>query len=151
MICISLKISNGEHLSLCFLVICISSLEKIYSCSLQVFGLGHFVAVVFIGVLYMFWILIPYEKICTNIFSHLLGCLFTLLIVSFDAQDFPGGSDGKSVCLQCGRSGFDPWVGKIPLKKEEMATHSHTLAWKIPWTEKPGRLQSMGSQRVGYN
>ena len=31
-----------------------------------------------------------------------------------------------------------------------MATHSSTLAWKIPWTEKPGRLQSMGSQRVGY-
>ena len=29
---------------------------------------------------------------------------------------------------------------------EEMATHSSTLAWKIPWTEKPGRLQSMGSQ-----
>ena len=35
-----------------------------------------------------------------------------------------------------------------PLEKE-MATHSSTLAWKIPWTEKPGRLQSMGSQRVG--
>ena len=32
-----------------------------------------------------------------------------------------------------------------------MATHSGTLAWKIPWTEKPGRLQSMGSQRVGHN
>ena len=31
-----------------------------------------------------------------------------------------------------------------------MATHSSTLAWKIPWTEKPGRLQSMGSQRVGH-
>ena len=30
-----------------------------------------------------------------------------------------------------------------------MATHSSTLAWKIPWTEKPGGLQSMGSQRVG--
>ena len=30
-----------------------------------------------------------------------------------------------------------------------MATHSSTLAWKIPWTEEPGRLQSMGSQRVG--
>ena len=27
---------------------------------------------------------------------------------------FPGGSDGKSVCLQCGRPGFDPWVGKVP-------------------------------------
>ena len=37
-----------------------------------------------------------------------------------------------------------------PLEKE-MATHSSTRAWKIPWTEKPGRLQSMGSQRVGHN
>ena len=37
-----------------------------------------------------------------------------------------------------------------PLEKE-MATHSSTLAWKIPWTEKPGRLQSVGSQRVGHD
>ena len=37
-----------------------------------------------------------------------------------------------------------------PLEKE-MATHSSTLDWKIPWTEEPGRLPSMGSQRVGYN
>ena len=37
-----------------------------------------------------------------------------------------------------------------PLEKE-MATHSSTLVWKIPWTEKLGRLQSMGSQRVGHN
>ena len=37
-----------------------------------------------------------------------------------------------------------------PLRKE-MATHSSTLAWKIPWTEKPGRLQSMGSQRIGHD
>ena len=33
----------------------------------------------------------------------------------------------------------------------EMATHSSTLAWKIPWAEEPGRLQSMGSQRVGHD
>ena len=32
-----------------------------------------------------------------------------------------------------------------------MATHSSTLAWEIPWTEEPGRLQSMGSQRVGHD
>ena len=32
-----------------------------------------------------------------------------------------------------------------------LVTHSSTLAWKIPWTEKPGRLQSMGSQRVGHD
>ena len=37
-----------------------------------------------------------------------------------------------------------------PLEKE-MATHSSTLAWKIPCTEEPGRLQSMGSQRVGHD
>ena len=37
-----------------------------------------------------------------------------------------------------------------PLKKE-MAAHSSTLAWKIPWTEERGRLQSMGSQRAGHN
>ena len=35
--------------------------------------------------------------------------------------------------------------------EKEMATHSSVLAWRIPWTEKPGRLQSMGSQRVGHN
>ena len=35
--------------------------------------------------------------------------------------------------------------------EEEMAIHSSILAWKIPWTEEPGRLQSMGSQRVGHD
>ena len=43
---------------------------------------------------------------------------------------------------------FLGWEG--PLEKD-MATHSSTLAWKIAWTEKPGRLQSMGSQRVGHD
>ena len=37
-----------------------------------------------------------------------------------------------------------------PLEKE-MATHSSTLAWRIPWREEPGGLQSMGSQRVGHD
>ena len=37
-----------------------------------------------------------------------------------------------------------------PLEKE-MAIHSSTIAWKIPWTEEPGGLQSMGSQRVGHD
>ena len=35
--------------------------------------------------------------------------------------------------------------------EKEMATHSSTLAWRIPWTEEPGRLQSMGSHRVGHD
>ena len=37
-----------------------------------------------------------------------------------------------------------------PLEKG-MATHSHILAWRIPWTEEPGELQSVGSQRVGHD
>ena len=48
----------------------------------------------------------------------------------------------------------ETWVQSLgredPLEKE-VATHSSTLAWRIPWTEKPGRLQSMGSQRVGHD
>ena len=39
---------------------------------------------------------------------------------------------------------------EVPLEKK-MAMHSSILAWKIPWTEEPGRLQSMGSQRVGHD
>ena len=40
--------------------------------------------------------------------------------------------------------------GEDPLEKE-MATHSTILVWRIPWTEKPGRMQSIGSQKVGHD
>ena len=42
-------------------------------------------------------------------------------------------------------------LGKEDFLGEGMATHSSILAWIIPWTEEPGRLQSIGSQRVGHN
>ena len=42
-------------------------------------------------------------------------------------------------------------LGWEDLMEKEMATHSSILAWKIPWTEEPGRLQSMGLQRIGHN
>ena len=42
-------------------------------------------------------------------------------------------------------------LGREDLLKKEMATHSSILAWKIPWTEEPGGLQSMGSQGVGHD
>ena len=51
------------------------------------------------------------------------------------------------VRLQGGRPRFDPWIGKTPLE-ESLATHSSMLAWRIPWTEEPGGLQSMGLQSV---
>ena len=46
------------------------------------------------------------------------------------------------------------WVqslGQEDLLEKEMATYSSILAWKIPWTKEPGRLQFMGSQRVGHD
>ena len=62
----------------------------------------------------------------------------------------PRWLSGKESTCQCGRRRFDPWVRKIPLE-EEMAAHSSILAWRIPWTERPGSLQSMGLQRVGHD
>ena len=43
------------------------------------------------------------------------------------------------------------FLGQEDLLEKEMAIHSSTIAWKIPWTEEPGRLWSMGSQRVGQD
>ena len=63
--------------------------------------------------------------------------------------DFPGGQMVKHLPTmretQVRSLGWED-----PLEKE-MATHSSTLVWKIPWTEEPGRLQSMGSLRVGHD
>ena len=57
---------------------------------------------------------------------------------------------GKESACQCRRCGFDPWVGKIPWRKKWQPTPVFLLG-KIPWTEEPGRLQSMWSKRVGDN
>ena len=63
---------------------------------------------------------------------------------------FPGGSEGKASACNAGDTRVRSLSQEDPLENE-MATHSSTLAWKTPWTEEPGRLQSMGSQRVGHN
>ena len=57
---------------------------------------------------------------------------------------------GGKVIAPTQETRFDPWVGKIPLEKE-MATHSSILAWRIPWTEEPSGLQSLGLQRVRHD
>ena len=56
---------------------------------------------------------------------------------------FPGGSVVKNLPANAGDTGLIPGSG--------MATHSSILVWEIPWTKKPGELQSMGLQRVGYD
>ena len=62
---------------------------------------------------------------------------------------FPGGSDGKASAAK-GETRVRS-LGWEDLLEKEMATHSGTLAWKIPWTEEHCRLQSMGSQRLGHD
>ena len=62
---------------------------------------------------------------------------------------FPGGSYGEESAHNVGDLGLIlGW--EDPLEKG-MATYSSILAWRIPWTEEPGGLQSMGSQREGHN
>ena len=64
------------------------------------------------------------------------------------------GSSLVAQMVKCLTAMRETWVQSLgwegPLEKE-MVIHSSTLAWKIPWTEEPGRLQSMGEQRVGHD
>ena len=62
---------------------------------------------------------------------------------------FPGGLEGKVPARNAGDPGSI--LGQEDPLEKEMATHSSTLAWKIPWTEGPDRLQSMGSQKVRHD
>ena len=64
-------------------------------------------------------------------------------------QSYPGHSDGKESACNTGDPGLIPGSGD-PLEKG-MATHSSILAWRIPWTEELGRLQSTGSERFGHD
>ena len=62
---------------------------------------------------------------------------------------FPGGLDGKeSPAMQQTWIPSLGWEGSL---EKEMATHSSILAWRIPWTEEPGGLQSKGLQRVRHD
>ena len=71
-------------------------------------------------------------------------CVYPLFL-----KGFPGDSEVKNMSAM-----QNAWVQSLgsedPLEKK-MATHSSILAWRIPWTEKPGKLQSIGSQRVGHD
>ena len=69
----------------------------------------------------------------------------TLLVI----KGFPGGSDSKECACNAGDPGSIPG-SEDPVEKE-IATHTSILAWRIPWTEKSGVLQSMEYQRVGHD
>ena len=63
---------------------------------------------------------------------------------------FPGGSDGQVSACKMQETWVQSLGQKDPLEKD-LAPHSSILAWRIPWTEELGGLQSMGSQRVGHD
>ena len=74
------------------------------------------------------------------------------LVMEWGLGCFPGGAVLKNLPTNAGDArdlGSIPGLGRSP--GEEMATHSSILAWKIPWTEDSGWLQSMRSQRVGHD
>ena len=65
------------------------------------------------------------------------------------AQGFPGGSVLKNLPASTGQQEMQvSFLSQEDPLEEEMATHFDILAWRIPWTEEPGRLQSMGSQEL---
>ena len=73
--------------------------------------------------------------------------LGSFLYIPKDSIDFPIAQMVKNLSTMQGTRVWSLGL-EVPLEKG-MAIHSSTPAWRIPWTEKPGRLQSMGSQRVG--
>ena len=68
--------------------------------------------------------------------------------MKFCGLGFPGGSGGKESACSAGNLSLIPGLGRS--LEKEVATHSSILAWRIPQTEEPGWLQSIGSQRVGH-
>ena len=64
----------------------------------------------------------------------------------------PGGASGKELVCQQETQELPVWpLGWEDPLEEERATHSRIRAWRIPWTEEPGRLQSIGLQKVGHD
>ena len=94
--------------------------------------------------------------------AHLLLCRWipylsrkrspTLVCYGYHNKDFPSGSAVKNLpaILEMLETQVPSLGWEDPLE-EGMATHSSIFAWRIPWTEEPGRQQSIGSQRVGYD
>ena len=96
------------------------------------------------------------HSVCGTLLQHFqqtnIDVLYKRFLFPFytlvGTKGFSGGSDGKESDCNAGDSGSVPGLGRSA--GEGNATHSSILAWSISWTEEPGGLQSMGSQRVRH-
>ena len=108
----------------------------------------HYFILNILSYFYTILIIINVVSLCHVIFSLNLFSYETKRI-----EGFPGSTSSKEpTCQRRRQKDMRVWSlsPKGPLE-EEMATHSCILAWTIPWTEEPGGLQSMGSQRIGHD
>ena len=93
-----------------------------------------------------------YKQATDNILvnNERLSIFSTLRLGSILLLGFPSGSDGKE-SQSAVQETWVPCLDQEDPLEMGMATHTSVLAWRIPWTEEPGRLQSMESQRVGHD
>jgi len=92
---------------------------------------------------FIFSVLSILTLLCGVVYSFLIN-LYEISKVKLEVKNLPAKGE------TCERCRFSPWVGEDPLEME-MATHSNILVWRIPWTEAPRGLQTVGSQRVGHD
>ena len=91
--------------------------------------------------------------LCEFQYSYILETHLTFgnLVTQKLIQGFQGGTSGKEPTCQCWRHKRLKFLGQEDPLEEGMATHSRTLAWRIPWTEESGGLQSTGSQNFRHD
>jgi len=89
------------------------------------------------------------QKLLSLIRIHLLIFIFTSIILGGGSNEILQQFMSKSVLPIFSSKTF--MVSGITFTEKAMAPHSSTPAWKIPWMEEPGRLQSMGSLKVGHD
>ena len=106
--------------------------------------------IVFPLYMHILWVSLSYKETSHIGLGVTLWTHLTLITSSKISAGLPLWLKWWRVGLQSRRPGFDPWVGKIPWRREWL-THSSILAWRIPRTEEPSGLQSTGSQRVGHD
>ena len=75
--------------------------------------------------------------------------IYIYIYIYVERESFPGGAVVKNPPAK--QETWVQFLGQEDTLEREMATHSNILAWEIPWTEEPGRLQSVGLQRVKHN